>query len=101
MVQTTTKAISLVSESTSYPIYPTHGGAVVIGTQTAELFIQICVGAAGSLIVETNDGFVRYYPLLQPGVIYPITGRTILASATIDGNPVTTTASNIWWYGGK
>ena len=99
-----TQAMTRASDSTAYPIYPTRGGAITIGTPTPERFFQIMVGVTGSLIVQIGTGTnatVRYYPLVLAGAIYPIAGDLILSTATVDGNAVTTTASNIWWYGGK
>ena len=88
------------ANSTEYPLYPTRGGFITVGTKTPELFFQIMVGTAGNLIVEDENEVARYYPGLQAGAIYPITGVRILAAATIDGQAVTTSAANIWWYGG-
>lgn len=101
-----TQPVSKQSDSTSYPIYPTQGGAVTLDapTSTNERFYQIMVGVTGSLIVQIGSGNsikTRYYPLVLAGAIYPIAGDMILTSATVDGNAVTTTASNIWWFGGK
>jgi len=95
-----TNPLNKISNSTQYSIYPSRGGFVTIGTETPELFCQLAVESGGSVIVENKDGTVRYYPQLNPGAIYPIMGTKILASATIDGQAVTTSASNIWWYGG-
>lgn len=86
--------------TTAYSIYPTRGGFIIPDIQTPEIFYQIMVGQLGSLIVESKDGGLRYYPVLNTGAIYPITGVRILSAATVDGQAVTTTADNIWWYGG-
>lgn len=95
-----THPITKVCDTTEYPIYPPRGGLITLDVETPELFFQIMVTVSGNLIVEGKDGFVRYYPSLQAGAIYPITGVKILASANIDAVPYTTTATGIWWYGG-
>jgi len=95
-----TQPLNKSANSTEYSIYPTRGGFITVGTETPEIFCQLMVGNTGSVIVETADGEQRYYPQLNAGVIYPIAGVKIIASATIDAQAVTTSATNIWWYGG-
>ncbi len=96
-----THAINRNSNSTSYPIYPTEGGAIVPDVDAPQLFIQLMVGASGSVIVQNKAGVNRYYPLMLAGSLYPAVGMRVVSSAVIDGNPVSTTATNIWWFGGE
>lgn len=96
-----THPISRLQDSTSYPIYPTEGGFVTPDVETRELFIQLTVGTTGSVIVQNIAGQNRYYPVVIAGSVLPAAGIKVVSSATIDGQAVTTTATNIWWHGGK
>ena len=93
-------SVSGNSRSTEQPIYPKKGGKITIGAFQPEIFFQIMCGTGGSVIILGVDGNAFYYPAVSAGQIIPAVGNGVLGASTIDGTPVTTTASNIWWYGG-
>lgn len=69
---------------------------VVIG----EVITSLRIGTGGNVVVETPDGkFIPYLDVLGGQTLY---GKfiSVVASATFDGQTVTTTADNICWYGG-
>lgn len=97
-----TYSVSGSTPSTDYSIYPTRGGAITIdGAPTPEVFYQLRCGTGGNLIVLGKDGNPIYYPSVFAGETLVTCGLGVLSAATIDGVAVTTTASDIWWYGGK
>jgi len=89
-----------LSNSTEQPIYPKKGGSITLDQETPEIFFQLVCGTGGAVIVLGVDGNPFYYPSVATGQIVPAIGKGVLTAATIDGNPVTTTATNIWWLGG-
>lgn len=56
-------------------------------------------GASGNVVVQDFQG--NPYVIAMPeGGIRMCEGTMILSSAVIDGTTYTTTAPNLWWYGG-
>jgi hypothetical protein len=96
-----TYAISGNSYSTEMPIYPTRGGKITVDADPGELFFQLRCGTGGNLIVEGKAGNPIYYPSVFAGETLVTCGRRVLSAATVDGEAVTTTADDIYWYGGK
>ena len=67
-----------------------------------ETFKWVGVGSVGGdVVVRGVDGNAIFLPAIPAGGIRPVIGDMILANAVIDGIPVTTTASVVYWYGGE
>jgi hypothetical protein len=79
------------------------GGLITVGTsQTASqgFFKLLHVGAGGDVVVRDLDGnYIPFRGILSGGWL-PVLGDMVATSATIDGVLVTTTATEIDWYGG-
>lgn len=88
------------ANGTEFPIYIKRCGEITIDEETPEIFFQLVCGNGGPLVVRGIDGNPIYYPSVAQGQIVPVVGTGVLSNATIDGTPVTTGASDIWWYGG-
>ncbi|HWI50094.1 MAG TPA: hypothetical protein VNU45_17935 [Rummeliibacillus sp.] len=52
-------------------------------------------GATGDIVYMNTAGIPQFFPNAQANNIYPIAAVRILASATVNGTPRTTTATNI------
>jgi hypothetical protein len=75
---------------------------VTFADGTQQIFKWIGVGTGGgSVIVEGVDGNPIYIPALPAGAWRPVVGRRILSAKTINGIPVTTTATLVTVYGGE
>lgn len=97
-----TQSINSATNTTAYPIYPSHCGFITLDAYTGEIFYQLRVTEAGSIVWEGKDGVAQYIPYAIVGAVIPVGGgRRVLTSATIDGQAVTTSATGIWWYGGQ
>lgn len=95
-----THPISKEMNSTNYTIYPEHCYKITLDQYTREMFVQLMVTTAGSLVVESKSGAIKYYPVVNPGFLIPASGVRVLTSATLDGDVVNTTATGIYGYGG-
>lgn len=78
----------------------TRGGIITADVQLTEFFKLLHIGQAGDLIVLGKDG--RYIPFfgLLDGDWVPVVGNMVVSAATVDGVPMTTTATDITWHGG-
>lgn len=82
------------------PFFITSGGKITIDVETSEPFKFLRVEGAGDIIIATTYGGNIYIPDVLAGEWLPVVGTQVLSSATVGGAPRTTTASDIWWYGG-
>jgi len=117
-VQPTTRFES----STDYSIYPTAGTKMspvaptsrdgfwtIPGGGDIKLFYQVVVETTGgNIIFEMRDGSLIFYPAISVGQLIPIGGaRRIIDGAQVPINggtstaAKTTTAVDIWVFGGK
>lgn len=90
--------------STEASIYPACGGPITIDQAPLTpglCFYQLCCGTGGTLLIQGIDGGYIYYPLVAAGQIVVAVGVKVVSSATWQGQSLSTSASNIWWYGGK
>ena len=78
----------------------TRGGIITEDVQVQEFFKLLHIGGAGDLIVLGKDGsYIPFFGLLD-GDWVPVVGNMVVAAATVDGVPMTTSATNITWHGG-
>jgi hypothetical protein len=82
---------------------PSQSGVVTNNTPFIRNGIQylsayITVGNAGNIVWQNNQGQPQYFPNAQAGQTYLIGATQILSSATVDGNSVSTTATNLVWW---
>lgn len=96
----TPQPITSVANTTELPIYSTQSEYLTLGENASAPFYQVMVGNSGSLITQLPDGSYMYRPLINAGGVYPITGIKIVAAATVSGQAVTTTATDVWGYRG-
>jgi hypothetical protein len=77
-------------------------GIATLNQLTPQTFKWVCAGAGGGdVVVRGLDGNPIYLPSVPAGQIRPALGNMIMTSATIDGVNVSTTASQVVWYGGE
>ena len=68
---------------------------------TAEVCSWIVCGTGGNVVFQHKDGKYGYFPSATAGQLLPIGAIKIVASHTFtNGGTLTTTAANLWWYGG-
>ena len=78
----------------------TRGGIITPDVQVSEFFKLLHIGVSGDLIVLGKDGsYIPFFGLLD-GDWVPVVGNMVVASATVDGVAMTTTADDITWHGG-
>lgn len=77
-------------------------GIATLDQLTPQTFKWISIGTGGgSVIVRGLDGNPIYFPSVPAGALRPVLGNMILTNATINGTAVTTTATQVVWYGGE
>lgn len=83
-------------------IMATRGNEIVLDapTQTGEMFKFLHVATGGDVIILGIDGTPMPWYGASSDSIIPLAGFKVLSSAIINGNPRTTTATGITWYGG-
>lgn len=78
----------------------TRGGLITIDTPLTEYFKLVHIGTGGNvLILGLDNQCIPYIGISSDSWIWAV-GYCVLSSATVDGQNLTTTASNIQWYGG-
>jgi len=78
----------------------TRGGIITNDVQVSEFFKLLHIGVAGDVIVLGKDGnHIPFRGCLNGDWIF-VVGNMCVASATVDGVPLTTSATNITWHGG-
>ena len=106
---TTTNTINPLKSVNMVGMPITRGGVVTPGapfltddnlTNKGELCKIIHVGTGGNLIIENQDGVAQVFIGLLSGSTIPCIAQRVLAAATINGNPYTTTCAGITWHGG-
>ncbi len=103
-----TEAISPTNRSEQVGWMITRGNEVVIGeffkiegATVGEICKMVRVGGAGNLLIETIDGLVIPILTAEPNEWIIVSGQRVVASHTFPNlGVVTTTATNIVWYGG-
>jgi len=70
-------------------------------TSHKQISSYIRVGGAGNIILQNAHGTKTYIPNVQVGELIPGMFIAVLSVATINGNPRTTTATNLTWFGGQ
>lgn len=78
----------------------TRGGIITNDVQVSEFFKLLHIGTAGDVIVKGKDGSNIPFLNCLNGDWIPVMGNMVVSAATIDGVPVTTTATDITWHGG-
>lgn len=97
-----TQELNSSSRSTEVGLAITRGGEITLDDYIGETFKWLHVEVGGNVIVEGVDGssnIIPFYGILS-GSWIPVVGKRVLTSAVINGNPQSTTATGITWYGG-
>lgn len=78
----------------------TRGGLITIDTPLAEYFKLLHIQTGGNvLILGMDNQVIPYLGISSDSWIWAV-GYAVVSAATVDGQALTTTASNIQWYGG-
>ena len=79
----------------------TRGGLITIDQPLAEYFKLLHVQNGGNVLILGMDNQVIPYLGISSDSWIWAAGYAVVSSATVDGSALTTTASNIQWYGGS
>jgi len=103
MTQVFSTTIDPQNRTAAVGIMATRGGEIVLDAYVnanKEMFKFLHISTGGDVIIEGIDGTpMPWYGASSDSVI-PIAGFRVLTTAIINGNPKTTTATGITWYGG-
>jgi hypothetical protein len=77
------------------------GGLITVDTQLPEYFKMLRIGVGGDLLVRGIDNNIIPFRNVLSGGTIVVLGYEVVSAATVDGVPLTTTASEIDWYGGQ
>lgn len=66
-----------------------------------EYCAYLYVGNGGNVLLQMQDGSINPFLGVPSGALVIGKGNMVVGSATLDGTPYMTTASNITWHGGQ
>lgn len=103
-----TQAINPRNRAEQIGMAITRGNEVVIDQKfrtengTFDEFCKLIgIGGAGNVLVENADGEIIPFLAHEPGDFIPVVGARVVAAHTFPNlGALTTTATNLVWYGG-
>lgn len=98
-----TSPISANTPTSQIGLCATRGGLITVDTSLEEYFKGLHIGTAGAtgtLLIKGIDNEVIPIKGLLNGSWVFILGYAVVSAATVDGESLTTTCSDISWIGG-
>jgi hypothetical protein len=78
-----------------------NGGLITLDAQLPAYFKMLHVGGGGDLLVRGIDNNIIPFLGLVSGQFVPVIGYEVVSAATVDGQALTTTCTDITWHGGQ
>jgi hypothetical protein len=78
-----------------------EGGIITVDTPLNVYFKLLHVVTGGDVLVRGMDNRIIPYRGILSGGWIPVIGYEVVSAATVDGVSLTTTATDIDWYGGQ
>lgn len=78
-----------------------EGGIITVDTPLTVCFKMLHVVSGGDVLVRGIDNRIIPFRGILSGAWIPAVGYEVVSEATVDGVDLTTTATDIDWYGGQ
>lgn len=77
-----------------------RGGLITIDEPLTEYFKGVGIGTSGNVLVRGVDNEIIPFLDRPAGSFIYVLGYEVVSAATVDGEELTTTATNLTWIGG-
>ncbi len=108
MAAKTVYGVTGESPSNQIGIFTKRGGIInTASTNNLDVSLEnqyfklLHVGSGGDLVYMTPENVPDCYIGLRDGSLVPAVGSSVLTSAVIDGEEISTTCDDITWHGGE